>query len=248
MSIRLKSNKTSINICVDIDNSIIIKKRKFLVEQLSNVVVHKLSSFVSIREVKDKIIKFDEYVKIQMFFDDVLKSKNIVVTSAIEVIDVKIHVIDDFVVNFLLNNDVIYFQDMKINSKKRRFIIIKCENIRVSLKIQNRFTSHVKRNIRFRRVYILMSNELTKVSITYHDTLSNDRNFLFEFRCQHDLKYENEIYAHVMNNNFVKMLVRNVIFKSIILTRRVKLKIVIEYNQTECYLIMSKKFHKTINN
>ena len=70
-----------------------------------------------------------------MSFDDVLKSKNVVVTLTIEMINAKIYIINNFVVNFLLNNNVIYFQNMKINSKKRCFIIVKCKNIRIFFEI-----------------------------------------------------------------------------------------------------------------
>ena len=71
--------------------------------------------------------------------------------------------------------------------------------------------------------------------------------FFFESQCQYDLKYENDVYAHVVNNNFSKILIRNVINKSITLSKHVKLNTITKYNQIDCYLIMSKRFHKTIN-
>ena len=58
------------------------------------------------------------------------------------------------------------------------------------------------------------------MSIIFHDELSNDRNFFFEFQCQYDLKYEKKVYVYVVNNYLTKMLVRNVTLKSIILTQR----------------------------
>ena len=248
VSIRLKSNKNIVDVCVNFDNFMIMNKRKFLTQQLSNAIIQKLTFFVSMRKVKNKIIKFDEFVKIKMFFDDTLNNKfTSTFQSAIEVIDVEIYVINDFVVNLLLNNDVIYSQNMKINSKKHRLIINKCENFRVSLNVRNRVTLYVKRTIRSQRVYTFMFNDLIEISITYHDALSNDKNFFFESQCSYELKYENEVYAHVVDSNLFKMLVRNIIDKSITLTKRVKLKTIIEYNQTDCYLTMSKKSYKTVS-
>ena len=136
---------------------------------------------------------------------------------------------------------------MKIDLEKRRLIIGKCKNLRVSLNVRNRADAYVKRIIRSRRAYIFLSDDLAEIPITYHDFLSNDRNFFFEFQCQYDLKYEEEIYAHVVDSNFFKMFVRNIIDKSITLTKRIKLETVIKYNQTDCYLTMSKKSYKTIN-
>ena len=248
ISIRLKSNKNIVDVCVNFDNFMIINERKFLIQQLSNAIIQKLTFFVLMRKIKNKIIKFDEFVKIKMFFDDILNNKfTNIFQSVIEVINVKIYMINDFVVNLLLNNDVIYSQSIKINSKKHRLIINKCENFRVSLNVRNRITSHVKRTIRSQRVYTFMLDDLTEVSITYHDALSNDKNFLFESQCSYELKYENKVYAHVVDSNFFKMLVRNIIDKSITLTKRVKLKTIIEYNQVDCYLTMLKKLYKTVN-
>ena len=109
ISARLKDNKDIIDACVNSDNLITMNGRKFLVQQLSNAIIQKLTSFVSVRRVKNKIIKFDEFVKARMFFDDTLNSKfTSTFQSAIEVIDVEIHVINDFAANLLLSNDVIY--------------------------------------------------------------------------------------------------------------------------------------------
>ena len=64
-----------------------------------------------------------------------------------------------------------------------------------------------------------MFNNLTKILITYHKSLSNNKIFFFEFQCQHKLKYKNNVYAYVMNNNFSKIFVRNVINESITLIK-----------------------------
>ena len=102
------------------------------------------------RKVRSKIVKFNEYIKVKILFNDELNNRNIDnAQSIIKIIDVKIYFIDDFVVNLLLNNNVIFSQNIKINSKKRCFIINKCKNIRVLLEMLNRFTLHVKRIIRF---------------------------------------------------------------------------------------------------
>ena len=77
MLIQLKSNIKIIYICVDIENFIIIKERWFIVKQLLNVVMQKLTFLILMQEIKNKIVKFDEYVKIKILFNDVLNNKNI---------------------------------------------------------------------------------------------------------------------------------------------------------------------------
>ena len=240
-TVRLDSNIESIKICIDTDCSVTMIDRKFFTQLLSDVFVQKLVSFISVRDVKSKIVKSDEFMLVNMTFDNVLKSER----EIIGVIEVEMHFIDDFAINMLLANDVIYSQNIKIDSEKRRFIIAKCESFRVSIEMFSRVTSHVKRIIRFRQAYILQSDDFAKISVTYHDFLSDDRDFLFESHCQYDLEYDDDVYVHVVNNNLFKMLVRNVTFQSITLAKRARLNMIIEYNQTECYLTMSEKSYKT---
>ena len=215
-TIKLNNNIEDIKICIDIDCFVIMIDRKFLTQLLLDVSMQKLASFISVRNVRDKIVKSDEYMLVNMFFDDLLKLEQTIT----DVIEAKMHFIDDFASNMLLANDVIYSQNIKIDFEKRRLIVIKCESFRVSIEIFSRITSHVKRIIRFRQTYILMSDDLAKMSIIYHDSLSDDRDFLFEFHCQYDLEYDDDVYVHVIDNNLFKMLVRNVTFEFITLMLR----------------------------
>ena len=239
-TVKLDNNIESIKICIDIDCFVIMIDRKFFTQLLSDVSVQKLISSISMRDVSDKIVKSNEFMLVNMTFDEMLKSKR----EIIDVIEIEMYLIDDFAANMLLVNDDIYSQDIKIDFEKRRLIIIKCENLRISIDVLSRTTSHVKRIIRFRQTYILQFDDFAKIFVTYHDALSDDRDFLFEFHCQYDLDYDDDVYAHVVNSNLFKMLVRNVIFQSITLAKRARLNTIIEYNQAECYLIMSEESYK----
>ena len=242
-TVKLDNSSENIKICIDIDCFVIMIDRKFLTQLLSNVSVQKLASSISVRDVSDKIVKSDEFMLVSMTFDEVLKSEH----ATTDVIEAKMHLIDDFAINMLLANDVIYSQDIKIDFEKRRLTITKYENFRVSIEMLSRVISHVKRTIRSRQTYILQSDDFAKILVTYHDFLSDDRNFLFEFHCQYDLEYDDDVYVHVVNNNLFKMFVRNATSQSITLARRARLDMIIEYNQVECYLIMSEESYKTIS-
>ena len=239
-TVRLNSSIENIKICIDTDCSVTMTDRKFLTQLLFDVFVQKLVSFISVRDVDDKIVKSNEFMFVSMTFDEVFKSKR----ETTDVIEVEMHFIDDFAINMLLVNDVIYSQNIKIDFEKRRFTIAKCENLRVSIDVLSRAISHVKRIIRSRQTYILQFDDFAKIFVTYHDSLSDDRDFLFEFHCQYDLEYDDDVYAHVVNSNLFKMLVRNVTFQSITLAKRARLNMIIEYNQAECYLTMPEKSYK----
>ena len=104
------SNFEIVDICDDIDCSIIITKRQFVREYLFDVSIQKMTSFVSIRDVKKKIVKINEFVIVKLYFDDTLIDQ--IVTRIIEI---KIHFINDFAINLLLDNDVLYFQNIIVN-------------------------------------------------------------------------------------------------------------------------------------
>ena len=241
--VKLDSSIESIKICIDIGCSVTMTDRKFLTQLLFDVFVQKLVSSISVRGVDGKIVKSDEFMLVNMTFDEMLKSKR----ETTGVIEVEMHFIDDFAANMLLANDVIYSQSIKIDSEKRRFTIAKCEKFRVSIDVLSRAISHVKRIIRSRQTYILQFDDFAKIFVTYHDSLSDDRDFLFEFHCQYDLEYDDDVYAHVVNSNLFKMLVRNATIQSITLAKRARLNMIIEYNQTECYLTMSKESYKAVS-
>ena len=243
ITVKLNNNVENIKICIDIDCFVTMIDRKFFTQLLLDVSMQKLVSSIFVRDVRNKIVKSNEYIFVNMSFDEMFKFEH----AIIDVIEIEMHFIDDFAINMLFVNDVIYSQNIKINSKKRRLIIIKCESFRVLIEIFNRIISHVKRIIRFRQAYILMSNDLAKISVIYHESFFDDRNFLFESYCQYDLKYDDDVYVHVVNNNLFKMLIRNVTFEFITLTKRARLNMIFEYNQVECYLTMSEKSYKTIN-
>ena len=241
--VKLDSSIESIKICIDTDCSVTMIDRKFFTKLLFDVSVQKLASSIFVRDVNDKIVKSNEFMFVSMAFDEMLKSKH----ETTDVIEVEMHFIDDFAANMLLANDVIYSQNIKIDLEKRRFIIVKCENLRVSIDVFSRATSHVKRIIRSRQTYILQFDDFAKIFVTYHDSFSDDRDFLFEFHCQYDLDYDDDVYAHVVNSNLFKMLVRNVTFQSITFAKRARLNMITEYNQTECYLTMSEESYKTVS-
>ena len=243
ITVKLNNNVENTKICIDIDCFVIMIDRKFFTQLLLDVSMQKLVSSIFVRDVRNKIVKSNEYIFVNMSFDEMFKFEH----AIIDVIEIEMHFIDDFAINMLFVNDIIYSQNIKINSKKHRFIIVKCENFRVSIEMFNWIISHVKRIIRFRQTYILMSDDLTKIFVIYHESLFDNKDFLFEFHCQYDLKYDDDVYVHVVNNNLFKMFVRNVTFQFITFAKRARLNMIIEYNQIECYLIMSKKSYKTIN-
>lgn len=128
--------------------------------------------------------------------------------------------------------------------QKHRMIIGSCRNLAVPLDVQVRNNPHVKRTIRLRQSYTVKPGELAELPVTYHGDLPNDRDFLFGPQCPYDLGHEGGVYAHVVDADLNKVLVRNATSQPITLARRARLGTVTEYNQAGCYLAMPDEHYK----
>ena len=124
------SSSSIIDICVNIECSIIMTKRQFVREHLSKISIQKMTSFVSIRNVNKKIVKIDKFVIVKLYFNDTLIDQ--IVTS---VMKIEIHFIDDFAINLLFDNDVLYFQNIIMNLQKQKFFIDNCQKFEMFLKM-----------------------------------------------------------------------------------------------------------------
>ena len=75
--------------------------------------------------------------------------------------------------------------------------------------------------------------------MSYHDKLSNDRDFLFESKCIKMLDNNDEMFVHIVNSTLQHVMIRNVTFNNVHFSKRVKLNSMIEYNQQKYYNLIS---------
>ena len=179
---------------------------------------------MSVKDVKNKIIKTDEFCTIKMFINNKL---NELLTTTF--LTVEAHLITNLKVNMLIDTDIIASQEICINLKKQLLIIKVCQNLQTSIKIVTRQQSHLKRTMRVKFNTVISSHSTIDIFMIYHESLFNDRDFLFEFQCFNDLDNDDEIYAHVVDFSLIFVQIRNVTDRLITLFKRVKLKSVKKY-------------------
>lgn len=63
----------------------------------------------------------------------------------------------------------------------------------------------------------------------YHESLLNDRDFLFKFKCFNNFDDDDEIYVHMIDFFLIFVQIRNIINKLITLFKRIKLNFVKKY-------------------
>ena len=87
-----------------------MRDRQFVLKHDSKIIIKKMTSSVSIRDVESKIVKTNKYITIILFLQRLLHEK-----LATAIIIAKIHLIDDFVANLFLDNDVMTSQSMMLD-------------------------------------------------------------------------------------------------------------------------------------
>ena len=148
-----------------------------------NIKIQQLISSLLIRKINDKLIKINNFVIIYLFVIDI-NDVDEVITIAVFV---KIYLIDNLKINMFVDVNIFKSQRMIINFDYNILIIENCE-IKVVIDSISRVKLYFKRIIRNQKIFIIFFNELIKISITFHNDLSIDKNFFFKSQC---LKYLN---------------------------------------------------------
>ena len=107
-----------------------------------------ITSF-KVRNIKFITYEINKFVMIFIYFFDKNKNEKFVFVCIIR----KAHLIDDFKVNMLIENDILNFESFIINVNKRSTIINNCEMItKLFIKQRNLF---VRRNVLFNNKIIV---------------------------------------------------------------------------------------------
>lgn len=237
--VRLDKKGELVDICVDSGCPVTMGGRQFLLKHLPGLVIQKMASAVPVRGVGGKIVKTDEFATVKLHFHGELAGQ-----PATGVVSIEVHVIDDFAANLLLGNDVLHPQKMVPNVAKQELIIGSCGDIKVAMQVLARADPHIKRTIRTRRAFTVLPGQVAEVPVTYHGTLPDDRDFLFEPQCNYELGHDGGVYAHVVDAGLAMVMVSNTTDQPVTLERRTRLGTVTEYNQAGCYLAMPEEATK----
>ena len=232
-------NEKTKNCCLNIGCPLSIDERVYAREIFSTAKVKQLVASLSVRDINNTIHSFREYIVVDVFMNDYIVDEDGKQTSIIDKFLVKIHIVDDLKINLLLRNDVLKIQRATININAQTITLISCNNFVVSINTIVKKNFDQKRIMRI-KVDFKMSAEITmKISIFFHDSLSENRDFLFESQCQQSLDHENDVFAHIIDAVMNHVMMRNISQLSITLRKRFRLDTLINYNQQECYNLTS---------
>ena len=210
VNLRFTTIDEFVNVCLNIDCSIIINDRQTLTRHVFNLKIKKLISSISIRDI-DNIMHFIfEYIVINCYFDDYLSNNNRI--SITNKFDIEIHFVDDLKTNLLVDNDVLNAQNAKIDLITQIVHLSNCQNLVASIDIIIKKNSSLKRIIRAKQITNVFVNFIVIIFVNYHDNLSNNRDFLFESQCvqQRFLNTNENVFVHIVDVSLNDVIIRNI--------------------------------------
>ena len=225
---------------INLINAIFIKKILF------ECSIHKTNSLISIRDIDD-VQKFNEFVLIIMYINDIINNNNKINLSIIVAITRQIHLINDLKIKIFVDNDIITSKKILLNFDRQKIRIDNCRNLHTLFNIKTRQILSIKKTIRFRFKMTIFLYKTINVSIVIKSFLSN-RDFLFEFTYQRDLNQTKKMFAYIVDVDISFVQIYNETKQFIIVNRHFKLRNVIKYDQNDCYLVNSNDRHLTTSN
>ena len=221
--------KQNYEFCFDTKYIMSFIDRKFLFKVFSSIVIKKISTFITMRDIDVNMHNVNEYIKLQIYLfniNDIVKVKR------------EFHIVDNLAVKALIDINIMKSKSMILDIKKNVIIIELYKNIQIFFI----FINHRS----LTRVTIFNNNKM-KITISSHFNitisivdlkcrsfkLSNNRDFLFESQKLDTLS----VYIHIVDHSISKVFVKNDINYIMSLSRKVKLRVIIDYEITKCYVI-----------
>ena len=147
----LIENNEKKNIVIDIDVNITLKNKNFIRRQKLNVVVRKIIFFIIVRNFDTTQHKNSRYVILFIYFTD---TRNDVFVKTF--IERKIHLIKNFKINMLIDNNIIVSKNIFVNFINRITNIRNCD-VDVLLKIRFKIAHVQQRFVYAKKIIVLLS-------------------------------------------------------------------------------------------
>ena len=155
--------------------------------------------------------------------------------------------IDDFRANVLLKVDILEFEQIILDINKRSIIFSICDNLIaiINFIFKNQRITNAIRSIN--QIIISFHFNLT-ISIKIREiNLSINRDYNFDFKQNfQQLNLEKDFFNHVIDAHLIIVSIRNVINKSIILSKYTKIDMLYNFDEKKYYMTSFDNRHLTI--
>jgi hypothetical protein len=138
MSIVLR--KSFIEEVIDTECVMSLINTKYLIITLSKVEISKMSTSINVRDIKNALHELNVYVVLNLYLNEVFSEK-----KCRDHIRRKFHLINELKCKILMKLNIITSKKMIINLSDKSLIISTCENLIVSIRINSKSNSRIRR-------------------------------------------------------------------------------------------------------
>ena len=234
--------KTTINeFCINTDCDTFMTDRFFVFSMISEY-VSKIKNITSlkVKDIENAIVSSTKTIVMNFSFFEIINEK-VIIAKFFR----KMRIVNNLSTKILIEINIIDSENMTINVNT--LIIDSCKNIKVDLT--------ATRNDSVNRTVICVSattvsfhiNMKIKAKLREKQDLSN-RNYIFHSKRLTLLDFEKEIFSHIMNSSFIKIIIINSFDQTIILFKRFRLSIIKEFEKKECYAASKYDVHLAAEN
>ena len=208
--------------------------RKWLFEYLFNSIIQQIKKSIIVRDLNDREHVNSKYLILNLYI------QKIKFNDEIAIIRIKrdIHLIDDLRTKMFINANIIESKEMTFDLQIDRLIINNCDVI-ASLICRLFYNYYcVNRIMNIQHAIIISTYTIIEMLFKFKNfsKLFTKRNFSFQFNSVFfQLNEEDDVMTHVLNVKIIFVHVRNVINKSILLLKHIKLNRIIDFEKKNCY-------------
>lgn len=160
--------------------------------------------------------------------------------AALAKVQMEVHLTDNLKANMLIGNDVLTPHQFVLDCASQSATVGSCQKIKISARSTVKSHSQVKRVIKAKSALTLPPNTVTNIPVSYHGTLPDDRDYLFEPELSMYLGGEGGVFAHIVDSSMTFVQARNATGAPIALPRNTRLGTVVEYAVDGCYQVSYK--------
>ena len=149
-----------------------------------------------------------------------------------------VHLIDDLRTKMFINVDIIESKKMTFDIQVGKLIIDNCDVIASLICQLFRNYCRINRTTNIQHAIIISTHIIVEIFFKLKDfsKLFTKKDFFFQFNLiLFQLNEENDVITHILNVKIIFIHVRNVINKSILLSRHIKLSRIINFEKEDCY-------------
>ena len=114
-------------ICFDIDCTMFLINKQFLIDFLFDVVIHQIFHEIIVRNIDNKIHKYEKYVKLNFYVFDIFAEQFMLIH-----IIRNVHFVDEFKIKLFIDMNIIKSKQINIDILIRKFVLKICRKLLIN--------------------------------------------------------------------------------------------------------------------